>query len=110
MSRLHRKGILTSSQRTDYERQIFALCLKNEDFKRVVQKAYRDFIFIYEETQMPQAEFGKKYCELILNNKDLLYSFKDIPKKLNEPPSSYYVYRNDVVEKLYAMSVKAKLV
>ena len=68
MSRLHRKGILTSSQRTDFERLIFALCLKNEDFKRVVQKAYRDFIFIYEETQMPQAEFGKKYCELILNN------------------------------------------
>lgn len=110
MARPRKKGNLTSSQRTDFERQIFALCLKNEEFKKIVQKAYQDFSFIYEETQMPQAEFGRKYCEIILQNNNLLYPFCDIPKKLGEPPSSYYVYRNDVIEKIYAMAVKAQLI
>lgn len=59
MSRRRKRGILTSSQRTDFERQLFALCLKNDDFKKIVEKAHQDFSFIYEETQMPQARFGE---------------------------------------------------
>ena len=35
MARPRKKGNLTSSQRTDFERQIFALCLKNEEFKKI---------------------------------------------------------------------------
>lgn len=110
MSRFRKKEILTSSQRTDFERQLFALCLKNDDIRAVVQKAYDDFTFIYDETEMPLADFGKKYCELILKNKVMLFNFKDIPMKLTEPPSSYYVYRNDVLEKIYSMLLSANLI
>lgn len=110
MSRYRKKELLTSSQRTDFERQLFALCLKNDDIRAVVQKAYDDFTFIYEETEMPLADFGKKYCELMLTNQVMLYNFKDIPIKLTEPPSSYYVYRNDVLEKIYSMLMTANLI
>ena len=110
MKRRYKKSLLSSSQRTTFERQIFGFCLINEDFRKIVEKAYQDFLFVYEETEMSHAAFGLKYCEIILQNKTMLYDFQRIPRLLDVKDSSYYTYRNDVVEKIYSMCLDANLI
>lgn len=99
----YREVELNRAQRSNFERQIFMACLINNDFKKVVEQAYQDYCFIYKEAKGRYPEFGLRYCEQILKNDSTLYPFNELPKKLGEPPSSFYIYRRDVLNKLYTM-------
>ncbi len=110
MKRRYRKSLLSTSDRTTFERQIFALCLKNNEYRKVIEKALEDFSFIYNETQMPFALFGQKYCEIMLQNKNILFDFQKIPNLLDVCESGYYPYRNDTVDKIYSMCLDANLI
>ena len=103
-SYIHTKEIeLNRVQRSDFERQIFILCKRDAEIREVVKEAYNHYCFIYKEAKGRYAAFGMRYCEQILKNDDALYPFKDLPKKLGEPASSFYIYRRDVLNKLFSM-------
>lgn len=92
---------MTRIQRSDFERQIFVLWHYNDEIKQKIERVYNDFKFIYKQTNLRQAQFGMKYCELILSNEGDFFEFSALPKLLDEPLSSFYVYRRDVLEKLF---------
>ena len=107
-----KKKTLSTSQRTTFERQLFALTLRDDAYRRIVEKAYRDFCFVFDETETAQSEFEKHYCDIILKNDIMLYDFSKIKKQLGMGSTSsvFYDYRNNVLEKIYQMCLKANLI
>lgn len=94
---------MTSKERSGLEQMLFSYSSSNEDFRKAVQKVRDDCAKVIElGREWSDVIFGKKYCELILDNKSKTCpNFKVIAKQVGEPISSYYFYRKEILEKIH---------
>lgn len=93
--------VVTSKERSALEQMLFIYSQSNDDLRRAVQKVYDDCTRINECREWSDVKFGMRYCKLILDNQSKKCpDFRTIAKQVDEPVSTYYFYRKEILDKI----------
>lgn len=97
---LNRGDIMTRTERSDLEKELFLQTNLNPALHKCIENIYYEYKLIsIRYPSMHEAKFGMLYCKMILSNKrNKKPNYKKIMNYTKETQTTYYTYRRTVLE------------